>query len=327
MGQTPSIISGSSSTKQTPSSVQSERKLRKGGYSKLEEADESFSDSIASLSVHEEQSPPRRSLNFDEYATSEERKEAEKKPLTVRSCPPDIRHDPSAEIKPKASHGWREPSRCFRYITELPFDPSRLEVLEALLKKELSKGTETQYGISFKRSKKNTTLIKVTIPQKSTPARQHKPAFDKAVASALEAMPSKSSGTMIMYPANMKKYTLDNVPYGSQLAGTVASIAERIMRDVDEKCKVTQHNKDGYIVYKVSKPGTKFDLRGTSVPATLKADIFMSLKAWIDARQAKGMSQDDIASNSAGVSRIEKILREWLSKKYELDLVKDLKAT
>jgi hypothetical protein len=325
MGQTSSTISGSSSPKQTTSTVQSETKLTRAGYSKLVEADGSFSSSIASLSEHEGEAQPLRvSLDFDEYAISEERKEAEKKPLSVRSSPPDIRHDPSAETKAKASHGKKRPT-LFRYNTELPFDPSRLEELEALLKKELGKGTETQYGIALKRSEQNTISIELTIRQKSTLARQQKPAFDKAVASALEAMPSESPPVMVMYPANIKKYALDNVPYDSQLAGTVASIAERILRDVDDKCKVTQHFEKGHVVYKVSKSGSKFDFSSISVPASLKADLFMGLKTWIEGWQAKGKSQDKIAPNHADVARVEKRLREWLSEKYELDLVKDSK--
>jgi hypothetical protein len=323
MGQTPSTISGSSSTKPTTSSVQTESKRERKGYLKLEEADESFSDSIEYLSGHKGEEPSLRgTLDFDAYATSEDRKKAEKKPLTAQSSPPDIRHDPSAETKPKASHGKRKQSHSCRYITILPFDASRLEEFETLLRKKLSEGTETQYGISFQCSKQNTVVVKFTTRQKSTLVRQ-KPELDKAVTSAEEAMSSEKC-TIVTYPANIKKYALDNVPYGSKLAGTVASIAERILQDVDVRCKVTQHNEKGLVVYKVSKSGNKLDVRGMSVPATLKAEIFIYLNVWINAQQGKGRSQDDIASDSARIDSIEKTIRGLLSKKYELHLVKDL---
>jgi hypothetical protein len=152
---------------------------------------------------------------------------------------------------------------------------------------------------------------------------RQKPELDKAVTSALEAMSSEKC-TIVTYPANIKKYALDNVPYGSKLAGTVASIAERILQDVDVRCKVTQHNEKGLVVYKVSKSDDKFDVRGMSVPATLKAEIFIYLNAWINAQQEKGKSQDDIASDSTRIDRIEKIIRKTLSKNHELHLVKDL---
>jgi hypothetical protein len=320
MGQTPSTISGSSSTKPTTSSVQTESKHERKGYLKLEEATESFSDSIEYLSGHKGEEPSLRgTLDFDAYATSEDRKKAEKKRLMAQSCPPDIRHD-QPETKPKASHGKRKQSHSCRHITTLPFDPSRLGEFETLLRKKLSEGTETQYAISFHRSKQNTVLVKFTTRQKSTLVRQ-KPELDKAVTSALEAMSSEKC-TIVTYPANIKKYALDNVPYGSKLAGTVASIAERILQDVDVRCKVTQHNEKGLVGYKVSRSDNKFDVRGMSVPATLKADIFIALNLWSNSRQEKGKSQDDIASNSTEVARIEKVIREWLSDKYELDLVK-----
>lgn len=320
MGQTPSTISGSSSTKPTTSSVQTESKRERKGYLKLE--DESFSGSLAKLSPHDEGSPLPVLVDFDAYATSEDRKKAEKKPLTVQSSPPDIRHDPSAETKPKASHGKKKQSHSCWHITTLPYDPSRLEEFETLLRKKLSEGTETQYGISFQCSKQNTVVVKFTTRQKSTLVRQ-KPELDKAVTSAEEAMWSEKC-TIVTYPAKIKKYALDNVPYGSKLAGTVASIAERILHDVDVRCKVTQHNEKGLVVYKVSKSGNKFDVRGMSVPATLKAEIFIYLNVWINAQQEKGRSQDDIASDSTRIDSIEKVIRKTLSKNHELHLVKDL---
>jgi hypothetical protein len=273
------------------------------------------------LDGDEGEAPPPGSLNFHEYLTSEESKEVEKKPLMAQSSPPDIRHGRAAETKPKASYGKNGPSSRFRYNTHLPFDRSRFKELETLLEKELSESTETKYDISFKRSKRDTVLIEFTMRRQSEMARdQIKEALDKAVKSALGTM---SPGKVIVtYPAKLKEYTLDNVPFGSKLAGRVASIAEGILRDVFGKCKVTYYYDDkGCVFYKVSKSGIKSHFKGIGVPLSLKPDIFMHLKVRIDKLQKIGWDHDFIASHSSVM--LDEPVRRALSDKYGLNLVKE----
>jgi hypothetical protein len=235
------------------SSVEAGDKTRKSGkYAKLrEDVEKSFSDSTGSVGKHEsrglhadegEEPPPQPgSLNFLEYSTSEESEETEKKPLTAQSSPPDIRHGRAAETKPEVSHGKRGPSLCFQHTTHLPFDNSRFKELKTLLKKELSENTGTQYDISFECSKQNTILIEFTTREKLTLAHGRRPvALDRAVKSALATI--SPGGNFVTYPSNLKKYTLDNVPYRSKLAGEVASIAEEILGKAFGNCKVIQHN-------------------------------------------------------------------------------------
>jgi len=315
---------GGSNSMRGGSSVEAGDKTRKSGkYSRLrEEAEESFSNSTGRMEKHEkkrlsgdegEEPPPRGSLNFVEIATSEESEETEKKPLTAQSSPPDIRHGRAAETKPEVSHGKRGPSLCFQHTTHLPFDNSRFKELKTLLKKELSENTRTQYDIPFECSKQNTILIEFTTREKLTLAHGQRPvALDRAVKSALATMSPGSN--FVTYPSNLKKYTLDNVPYRSKLAGEVASIAEEILGAVFKKCKVTQHNDKGRAAYKVS---IKSDFKA-DVPDALKPEIFIFLNAKINALLKKGMSQDEIASNSLILAGP---VREALSERYGLNLV------
>jgi hypothetical protein len=252
----------------------------------------------------------------------EESNEEEKRPLTARSCPPDIGHDPSAQTKAKPAHRKGKPF-LYQYATHLPFDPARLDELEALLKKGLGDGADAQYRISLKRTRHNTVLIEFKTHQKPTLALEQKPIFDKAVESAVETMTSTSPGKIFFHPRNLKAHAFDNVPYGSQLATTLAGIAERILRDVNRNYKVTQHSEKGSVVYKITK-SSKFDFRGVSAPTELKADLFIGLREWTKARQADGKSLNEIASNHVSVGKVEITLRKWLSDKYGLDLVRDL---
>jgi hypothetical protein len=311
------------------SSVDESVNARKSGkYAKLrEDVEKSFSDSTGNVGKHESRglredkgkkpSPPTVSLDFYDYATSsEESGEVKKKPPMAQSSPPDIRHDRSTETKPEVSRGKRGLSLCFQHTTHLPFDNSRFKELKTLLKKELSENTRTQYDISFECSKQNTILIEFTTREKLTLAHGQRPvALDRAVKSALATMSPGSN--FVTYPSNLKKYTLDNVPYRSKLAGEVASIAEEILGAVFKKCKITQHNDKECVAYKVSKSGIKSDFKD-GVSDSLQPEIFIFLNARINVLLKKGMSQDEIASNSVILAGP---VREALSEKYGLNLV------
>jgi hypothetical protein len=329
MGNVPPT--GGSNSTRGGSSVEAGDKTRKSGkYSRLrEEAEESFSSSIGRMEKHEkkgrsgdegEEPPPRGSLNFYESANLEESEETEKKPLTAQSSPPDIRHDRSAETKPEVSRGKSWPRQHYRYDTFLRFDPSRFEKLKSLLKKELSESTETQFGISFKRTKQNTVLIEFTTRLKSLwPSNRPPEALTMVVSSVLKKMSPEAHAVVSTAPSSPTKYTLGNVPYGSKLAGEVASIAEGIIGVALVKCKVTQRDDKGMVVYKVSQAGIKSDFKGVIKPDVLKQITFLQLKGRIDQLEEQGWSQDRIASDSTILDQVENHVRTRFSERYGLD--------
>jgi hypothetical protein len=322
---------GGSNSMRGGSSVEAGDKTRKSGkYSRLrEEAEESFSNSTGRMEKHEkkrlsgdegEEPPPRGSLNFVEIATSEESEETEKKPLTAQSSPPNSKYGTSVDAKPEVSRGKSWPRQHYRYDTFLPFDPSRFEKLESLLKKGLSESTETQYDISFKRTKQNTVLIEFTTRLKSLwPSNRPPEALTMVVNSVLKEMSPETHAVVSTAPSSATKYTLGNVPYGSKLAGEVASIAEGIIGVALVKCKVTQHDDKGIVVYKVSHAGIKSEFKRVIKPDVLKQITFLQLKGTIDQLEEEGWSQDRIASDSTILDQVENHVRKWFSKRYGLD--------
>jgi hypothetical protein len=259
-------------------------------------------------------------LNFVEIATSEESEETEKKPLTAQSSPPNSKYGTSVDAKPEVSRGKSWPRQHYRYDTFLPFDPSRFEKLESLLKKGLSESTETQYDISFKRTKQNTVLIEFTTRLKSLwPSNRPPEALTMVVNSVLKEMSPETHAVVSTAPSSATKYTLGNVPYGSKLAGEVASIAEGIIGVALVKCKVTQHYDKGIVVYKVSHAGIKSEFKRVIKPDVLKQITFLQLKDTIDQLEEEGWSQDRIASDSTILDQVENHVRKWFSERYGLD--------